>query len=216
MNGYSEKKTNPWLGVPLDEYEIHMASPDVGQLPALRDLFLQAYREVFPQRLLVLGCEAGNGFEHVEPDRTRLLVGADLNLSFLSTATKRHKHGNNPQLICMDLSRPGFSTNSFDHIHAALIFEYVNPVQLLQNIESWLVPGGTLSVVLQLPSPIQGTVSSTPFESLKALGEILHLVNPEEFTSITQSFGFIPGQSEILPLPGGKAFYFRYYNKPEK
>ena len=72
---------NPWLRIPAPDYEAHMA--EIGQSAALRDIFLQAYADVRPRRLLVLGCTTGRDFEVVDPAVTEKSVGADVNREYL-------------------------------------------------------------------------------------------------------------------------------------
>ncbi|NTW36622.1 MAG: hypothetical protein HGB17_10920 [Syntrophobacteraceae bacterium] len=62
----SEK--NPWLDIPAEDYAGHMGSEAVGQLPVLKGLFADALAAFSPQRLLVLGCGTGNGFDFIAPD----------------------------------------------------------------------------------------------------------------------------------------------------
>ena len=59
--------TNPWLTIPAEDYEAHMASPEVGQLQVLNQLFKMVLEEHRPESLAVLGCSTGNGFEHIDP-----------------------------------------------------------------------------------------------------------------------------------------------------
>jgi hypothetical protein len=55
---------NPWLTIPLADYEAHMALPQVGQAQLLADLFAAELRARSPASVAVLGCAGGNGFEH--------------------------------------------------------------------------------------------------------------------------------------------------------
>ena len=50
--------TNPWLTISAEDYEAHMASPEVGQLQLLNQLFktvLEAHR---PSSLAIVGCSS--------------------------------------------------------------------------------------------------------------------------------------------------------------
>ena len=55
---------NPWLTLPLDDYEGHMGSADVNQLAPLADLFGEALAHLRPRSVAVLGVAGGNGLEH--------------------------------------------------------------------------------------------------------------------------------------------------------
>jgi hypothetical protein len=47
--------SNPWLGLPLGDYEGHMQSPGVGQLAVLSDLFREVLTMRSPQSVAILG-----------------------------------------------------------------------------------------------------------------------------------------------------------------
>ena len=55
------------------------------------------------------------------------------------------------ELFCTSASAWRAPPQSFDLIHAALIFEYLHPEPLVAQIAGWLADHGTASVVLQLP-----------------------------------------------------------------
>ena len=80
---------NPWLTISAEDYEAHMASPEVGQLQVLNQLFKVVLEEHRPESMAVLGCSTGNGFEHIDPSTTRRVVGIDINPSYLAVARKR-------------------------------------------------------------------------------------------------------------------------------
>ena len=170
---------NPWLSIPACDYEGHMNSETVGQLPVLSSIFENALRDVPSKSLAVLGCGAGNGFDHIDPQRTEKVVGIDINPEYLSIL--RDSYGSKLrmlELICSDLDMFAYQDNSFDLIYAALIFEYVDFAKILKRVSRWLVMKGTLVTVLQLPSPQVKMISETPYSSLKSLEPLMHLVDP--------------------------------------
>ena len=67
---------NPWLTIPLADYEAHMALPQVGQAQLLADLFAAELHARSPSSVAVLGCAGGNGFERA-PSTLRV-VGVDV------------------------------------------------------------------------------------------------------------------------------------------
>ena len=71
--------SNPWLAVPLSEYEQHMSSVEVQQLGALSDLFAEAIGCCRPFSIAVLGIAGGNGLDHIDSSITARVVGLDLN-----------------------------------------------------------------------------------------------------------------------------------------
>jgi len=67
--------THPWLTIPAEDYEAHMASAEVGQHQVLSQLFKTVPEEHRPLSLATLGCSTGNGFEQIDPTKTRRVVG---------------------------------------------------------------------------------------------------------------------------------------------
>ena len=98
-------------------------------------------------------------------------------------------------------------------MHAALIFEYVDPERLLPAVAGWLKPGGILAVVLQLPSRSSGMVSETAYTSLRALGSIMHLVDPVAFKGRAEQCGLVLSHSRTIELLLGKGFHVATYEK---
>src|SRR6185503_3635012 len=80
---------NPWLALPLEDYEGHMGSPGVNQLAPLADLFGEALARLRPRSVAVLGVAGGNGLEHVDSTLTARVVGIDLNPGFLAATKAR-------------------------------------------------------------------------------------------------------------------------------
>ena len=56
--------SNPWLSIPLADYEGHMGA--VKQLDALSALFARALEVCAPESVAVLGIAGGNGLESLD------------------------------------------------------------------------------------------------------------------------------------------------------
>ncbi len=199
---------NPWIAVAPADYEAHMTSPGVAQLPVLSDILARDLVACRPASRLVVGCATGNGFEHIEPRVTGRVVGIDINPRFL--AVLRERHGGRLRgldLFAADLLDPALEPGAFDLVHAALVFEHVPWQAALRRMTGWVRPGGVLSAVLQLPSAESAPVSATVIAArYPEIGETMRLVDPVEFEAAARSLGLAPEDSERLPLPGGKAF----------
>jgi len=76
--------SDPWLNIPLADYEGHMCSPEVQQLDALSELFGVALGRCQPMSVAILGIAGGNGLDRVDPSITKRVVGLDLNPLFLA------------------------------------------------------------------------------------------------------------------------------------
>src|SRR6266480_2551001 len=96
--------TNPWLSIPLADYEGHMGSAHVQQLHALSALFRRALDICAPDSVAVLGIAGGNGLEHLDLAMTRI-VGFDINATYLDEVRRRFGARPNLELHCVDLSR---------------------------------------------------------------------------------------------------------------
>jgi SAM-dependent methyltransferase len=206
--------TNPWLTIPAEDYEAHMASPEVGQLQVLSQLFKTVLEEQRPESLAVLGCSTGNGFEHIDPSTTRRVVGIDINPSYLGVARTRFL-GSLPmlELLEQDFTSAAFAIHPVSLIFAALVFEYVGVGEAVRNISRSLTPGGFLVAALQLPSPASTPVTKTRFESLEALVPIMNLVSPEEFSLVCLENGLREVRQARIPLEQGKELCVGFYEK---
>jgi ubiquinone/menaquinone biosynthesis C-methylase UbiE len=205
-------KPSPWLSVPAADYEGHMGSPGVRQLEFLSRVFGELMTEYAPESLLLLGCATGNGLERVDPERTRRLVGLDINPEYLGIC--RERHGENIpglELVCADFASFDLEAASIDFVHAALFFEYVDPSAAVEKVSRWLKPRGILAVVLQMPSDSCGKVSETGFTSVKALEPAIHLVDPALLGHIIREYGFSEVRSARETLASGKEFFLGVY-----
>jgi ubiquinone/menaquinone biosynthesis C-methylase UbiE len=207
-----EGRPNPWLSIPAREYEGHMGSPSVGQLRFLSDVFARLLVELEPESLAVLGCATGNGFEHIRPDRTRRVVGIDINSEYLEVSRMRFADRiPGLELICSDIASCELQRESMDLVHAALVLEYVDPATVVEKASRWLRPGGVLSVVLQLPGESRDKVSETPFASLKSLESVMELVDPMRLQELAWKCGLSDSRSNTVSLESGKSFFMGMY-----
>ena len=191
-----------------------MSSPDVDQLRFLSEAFKAIMFQYHPARVLVAGCTTGNGFEHIDFDSVERVVGVDINPEYLSILRERYEvYMQKIELVCNDINACTFMPETFDLIHCALLFEYVDPVETVRNMVRWLSRRGVLAVVLQLPDDKLKDVSDTRFSSLKRLESIMHLVEPEEFDAIVLSEGLKQVRKEIRQLTSGKKFYMTVFAK---
>jgi SAM-dependent methyltransferase len=195
---------DPWLGIPLADYEGHMTA--VGQAAALRQLFLEVYARVRPRRLAVLGCTAGADFEVMDQDITDTAVGVDVNPEYLAVARRRLAHLGRPvTLVCGDVLEVGLPQGPFDLVHAALLIEYVDLTRLVQRLRGWLVPGGRVSIVSQEPVPGVAAVSATGYDSLRSLSDRMSLRPATEIEQAALGVGLALEARRTLELPNGKA-----------
>ncbi len=200
--------TSPWLAVPADEYESHMAAAHVGQRSALDAIFREILLKLKPRRILMAGCGPGGGWEEIDPATTELVTGVDLNHEYLQVVQQRHGGKlRGLELICGDILSLDLIGRRYDLVVAALLFEYIDVKEGLQRLSDMLDTEGALLVVLQLPSTASAPVSETSFDSIRSLAGIIKLVDPAEFETVARSVGLCSSWNNVVPLPGGKAFF---------
>jgi len=181
---------NPWLSIPAADYLGHMDSPDVDQLSILAGILRGALERLRPESLLVLGCSTGNGFEHIDPAVTRRVTGIDINGEYLIQLRDRFpRPAFDLTLRAQDVARVAFPAEAFDVAHCALLFEYVDWRSLLPRLARALRGGGTLSLVVQRPSPTVPAVTPSAFRSLRRLEPLFAFVDPDEVVRAARPLG---------------------------
>jgi len=206
--------TNPWLGISEADYLGHMRRPEVGQLQVLSRLLGEALASTRPADVLYLGSASGNGLEHVDAGVTSSVTCIDINASYLTRLEERFAGSAFALRVeCADLNAREFESEAFDLVHAALVLEYVDWRRLVPQLAAALRAGGTLSVVLQLPSEQAPAVTPTPFTSLQRLEEMFRFVDPDELERTAAGAGLDLARRRAEPLPSGKTFAVRYFAK---
>jgi len=196
---------NPWLTIPLADYEAHMALPQVGQAQLLADLFAAELRARSPASVAVLGCAGGNCFEHA-PAALRV-VGVDVNGDYVAAARARFAHRlPRLELHVADLERTQLELEPVELVFAALVLEYVEPEVVLDRISRWLAPSGTLTTVLQLPGADSPEITPSPFTSLARLAPRLRLLAPERLAQIAARSDLRTLDAHTVTATGGKRF----------
>jgi hypothetical protein len=201
--------SNPWLSIPLEDYEGHMGSPGVQQLTVLAELFKRALDYCLPESVAVLGVAGGNGLEQIDCAATKRIVGVDINQRYLDEVRRRFGSGSLGclELYCRDLAERKMSVAPVALVHAALVFEHVGLGPALENALSLVVPGGHLSVVLQLPCEQEQGITSTSYTSMQALKRDFALIDVMEFQRLLAQKGFRLAAQEDRGLPAGKRLW---------
>jgi Methyltransferase domain len=207
--------SNPWLTVPLTEYEQHMRSLEVRQLGVLSDLFGEAIGRCRPLSVAVLGIAGGNGLDHIDCSITARVVGLDINPLYLEAVRRRYVHLPGLELHCVDLSRQNVELEPVQLVHAALVFEHAGVDCCLENAMSMIVPGGNLSIVLQLPAETGQNIGASQFSSIQNLKSHFSLIDPAPLRELLAGRGFRLVHQTTRALPGGKGFWTGIFSAPE-
>ena len=200
---------NPWLDIPLADYEGHMASPEVSQAQMITGALAELLQAQRPRSLAVIGCAGGNGFERVHRTETTRVVGVDIKPAYLAEARRRFEGAfDELELICADVGA-GNDELAFapvDLMFAALIFEYVDARMVLPRLAARLSAGGLLAVLLQLPALGVPEITRTSHARLTALAPVMRLVDPEAIADAARTAGLMPSGTRRIDLPTGKSF----------
>jgi len=198
---------NPWLDVPAADGGGHMAHPAVGQATLLARVFAASVARFRPARILVPGCATGNGLECLRGRPVARITAVDLQPGYLDLARRRHATALPAlELVLADLEDWEPEPAAYDLAYCALVLEYLAWEPFVARLARALAPGGTALVLLQLPAAGRGTVSDTPYASLRTLEPVLRLVDPDRLRHLAPSLGLAPLKERTHALPSGKAF----------
>lgn len=196
---------NPWLDVPLADYEAHMAAPGIEQAQLLADTLASAVARTSTSSLAVLGCAGGNGFERIPRDIR--VVGVDINPAYIADAKTRFANRfAKLQLIAGDIQDLEASFVPVDLIYAGLILEYVDLEKVVARTRSMLTSAGRLVTVLQLPSASHEPVSPSPYQSMHILGTVMRFVPPSRLKQVAEAHGYAQLDSLTITSRSGKEF----------
>jgi len=205
---------NPWLDVPLADYEGHMALPGIEQAQLLSDIFAGVLAKFSPRSVAVIGCAGGNGFDRIPPAISRV-VGVDLNPRFVAETEARFRDRiENLELMVGDIQSHEVSFAPVDLIFLGLILEYVNVESVMARMPSMLTARGHIVTVLQLPTVGHQQVSPSPFKSVHSVGEVMHLVPPARLQDSVEAHGYIQLESRNVVSQGGKQFQVQAFGMP--
>jgi len=209
-----DNEINPWLEIPLEEYEAHMSMASVAQAQYLARVIDGRVQDIRPASVAIIGCSGGNGIEQLSPAFVQRVVAVDINPRFIEATRQRYNNRFNQfELLCQDFLSPGCSFEGVDLVFGGLIFEYVDYMSGLSAVKTFIKPGGYLSVVLQLPSETISAVSPSPYSSLSMLNGFLKLVPPEAFEIYAKTIGLSVIVSRRSELDSGKQFHELLFKK---
>ena len=205
---------NPWLSVPLEEYEGHMSSTEVDQLRPLAELFKAALEHCRPASVAVLGVAGGNGLEQIDTAVTRRIVGLDINQRYLDQVERRFAGKlRGLELHCRNLAEPSLGIPPVELVHAALIFEHTGVCAAVDNALSLVKGIGKLSVVLQLPSIVEQGVAATSYASMQTLKKDFTLIDPREFQDRLEAKEFHLVAQRSQSIPAGKGLWLGIFER---
>ncbi len=198
---------NPWLDIPLADYEQHMDAPAVAQAAMLADRLHELVDACAPLSLALLGSAGGNGLDRVNPSVTRRMVAVDLNADYLETCRARYgtRFASFEPVHC-DLSSGLPFTQPVELVYVGLILEYLNVDAFLEYAPLLVTEGGRISFVFQDPDRQQGAVTSSGVTSVQALKSAHIPVNVTELIDRLLAQGMVVEDRRGVATAPGKSF----------
>jgi SAM-dependent methyltransferase len=201
--------SNPWLEIPLEDYEAHMSLPAIDQAALITRQLGDLLVERAPTSVAVIGCAGGNGFERlIQPGISRV-VGVDINAQYIDAVRQRYAVSiEGLQLVVADIQSQAPLFDPVDLIYAALVLEYVDVPAALRTLRRHCRSTGLLATLTQLPNQSQGPVSPSPYKSLEKLRPAMRLVANEHLVCEAMRAGFSlhREQPKVVATPAGKQF----------
>ena len=195
-----------------------MSAAGVDQLRPLAQLFDYVLKRCRPESVAILGIAGGNGLDQIDPATTKRIVGVDFVPDYLRQA--QHRFGSLPglTLICADLNERLPAISTVDLVHAALVFEHTGLDKALDNALALVSPNGYFSVILQLPSTEQPSVSPSSFSSMGPLKDLFTFIEPRNLQATLALKGLCLIEERTQSLEAGKAFWLGIFktNSPTK
>lgn len=197
---------NPWLTIPLEDYESHMALPEVGQAQMLADELARAASRVSARSVAVVGCSGGNGLSALSASVHRI-VAIDINPSYIEAVRRRFARSDALlETFVADVQRGLPPCAPVDLVYAGLIFEYVDVLETMRVLRKLCAARGMLVAVIQCSSETEHFVSSSPYSSLRALEHTARTRSRSELEEHARTAGFEASGAPKIVTAGKKNF----------
>lgn len=197
---------NPWLSIPIEDYESHMSLPGIGQAQMLAEELARATSKISARSVALVGCSGGNGLAML-PSSVRRIVAIDINPAYVETVRGRFSGRSAVlELFVADIQEGAPLCPPVDLVYAGLIFEYVDVAATMTALRGLCAPEGVMAAVIQLPSEAGYFVSPSPFSSLQPLQGCARIRSRQELEEHACGVGFRPSDARRIMSPGGKSF----------
>ena len=198
---------NPWLTIPLDEYEAHMALPAVDQAALMADILASICETYRPPSLALLGCAGGLGLDRVNPAIVSRIVAIDINGVYAERARERYARRFHAfSAFVADIERDPLPIVPVQLAIGSLVFEYVDPGVAMRNVKALIERDGMLVTVIQLAAANTSGVTASPCPGIQRLAEVMRLRSVDEMRSAAAANGFTEAALHYHESSAGKRF----------
>jgi len=195
---------NPWLSIPAEIYDRHMASSGVMQTQLLNRIMAEQIHDYVPNKLLILGVATGNGLELVS--KISRVYAADVNHQYLDICRRRFAHLHNVEYLQMDFMDNFVVLPPVDLVIANLFVEYIDLSVFFEKFQKCLVRNGTISIVIQENPAGKGMISVSDYSrSFEILQPLIRERSQEEIQQCAIEHGFLSVRTARHTLPSGKS-----------
>jgi len=203
---------SPWLTIPIEDYEAHMALPGIGQARMLAEELARAVSQISARSIALVGCSGGNGIATL-PASVRRIVAIDINPTYVETL--RGRFGGLSallELFVADIQKGAPPCPPVDLVFAGMIFEYVDVAATMTALRGLCAPQGMMAAVIQLPGESGQFVSPSPFTSLQSLESGARTRSRQELERHAHGAGFRSCGARTITSTGGKLFDVLYFH----
>lgn len=203
MNREEGMMQNPWRLIALSDYENHMRLDSVQQLQTLNAAMREQLGTYPVSSGLILGVAGGNGLEHVDTEKYRVVYGVDVNAQYLKEAKKRYLNLEKVfQGVCLDLLTESEQLPKAELVIANLLIEYIG-YPTFQHVVKHVSPK-YVSCIIQVNEGEEFVSDSPYLHAFDGLEAVHHQMEGEKLTEVMAEIGYRVVLTEEYPLPNGK------------
>lgn len=194
---------NPWTEINLDDYEKHMSLENIYQLQTLNEMMCEQLGSYGGETIMILGVAGGNGLEHIDQNKFRLVYGVDINQSYLDECSKRYSAlGSRFVPICADLTDNVSVLPCSDMLIANLLIEYIGYDCFRRVVKQ--VKSGFVSCIIQINTETAFVSDSPYIHAFDRLCEVHCRTEENQLAKCMEEIGYKRALTDERVLPNGK------------
>lgn len=194
---------NPWVEIPLADYENHMKLDSVMQLQAMNEMMKGQFDAYSISSVMILGIAGGNGLEHIQKSKFEKVYGIDINPSYLKEVILRYPELDGlMECLCINLIDEPEQLPKADMVIANLLIEYIG-YECFQKVIKYVSPK-YVSCVIQMN--LEGYwVSDSPYlHTFDGLEQVHHQIEEQMLEQAMLQIEYHQIKALERSLPNGK------------